>query len=45
MEGHEEGKVWRINFDGTGKELLFEGLHWPRGIAIDHIRKTNFVRL
>ena len=30
-----EGQVWRMNFDGTGKELVFDQMNFPRGITVD----------
>ena len=36
-----EGQVWRMNFDGSAKELVFDRMNFPRGITVDYKRKNK----
>jgi len=35
--GH--GQVWRMRYDGSGKELVFDKLNNPHAITVDHASK------
>ncbi|XP_076814506.1 low-density lipoprotein receptor-related protein 2-like isoform X1 [Clavelina lepadiformis] len=38
-----QGQVWRMNLDGTKKEVVLSGLNWPHAITINHERKKLYV--
>ena len=35
------GQVGRMNTDGSGVEIVYSQLNWPRGIVVDHRRKFD----
>ena len=36
-----QGQVWRMRYDGSGKELVFDKLHSPHAITVDHASKKS----
>nr|CAB3263510.1 low-density lipoprotein receptor-related protein 6-like [Phallusia mammillata] len=32
---NDQGQLWRMNYDGSQKEIVFDNLNWPHGITID----------